>query len=90
MALMMDVELENGITVENSYMRISELTGNKESIKLTVKTYLSQEAYLGSKAPIETRLYVFTPSVDEGSENFIRQAYLYLKSLPEYASAKDC
>ncbi|NBU32883.1 MAG: hypothetical protein EBS36_06940 [Actinobacteria bacterium] len=29
-------------------------------------------------------------SVADGAENFIRQAYLHLKTLPEFAGAEDC
>jgi hypothetical protein len=34
--------------------------------------------------------YSFTPSIDENSTNFIKQAYLHLKTLEEFAVAEDC
>lgn len=34
--------------------------------------------------------YSFTPSVDEFSNNFIKQGYLHLKTLPEFVGATDC
>ena len=34
--------------------------------------------------------YSFTPSVDDASTNFIKQGYLYLKTLPEFSGAEDC
>ena len=36
-----------------------------------------------------TKSFEFTPSVAEGSENTIKQAYEYLKTLPEFADAVD-
>lgn len=37
---------------------------------------------------IDTKSYLFTPSLD--GDNFIKQGYFYLKTLPEYADAVDC
>lgn len=34
--------------------------------------------------------YSFTPSVEDGAPNFIKQAYLYLKTLSEFEGAEDC
>jgi hypothetical protein len=34
--------------------------------------------------------YKFTASVSDGAENFIKQAYAHLKTLPEFAGATDC
>ena len=36
------------------------------------------------------RSYLIPLSVLDGSPNFIRQAYLHLKTLPEFANATDC
>jgi hypothetical protein len=36
------------------------------------------------------RSYLIPLSVSDESANFIRQAYLHLKTLPEFASATDC
>ena len=37
-----------------------------------------------------TKNYDFQVSVADGASNFIKQGYLYLKSLPEFANAEDC
>ena len=34
--------------------------------------------------------YEINVSVQDGAENFIKQAYNYLKTLPEFSSAVDC
>ena len=62
--------------------KISSISGSKT--KLTVNV-----SHVGDVARFE-RLYSFQPSVAEGSENFIKQAYLYLKTLPEFSGAEDC
>lgn len=43
----------------------------------------------GSTGSKIARKYTFTPSVASGSENFIKQAYEHLKTLPEFAGAAD-
>jgi hypothetical protein len=37
---------------------------------------------------VKKESYQFTPNMN--SDNFIKQAYLHLKSLPEFADAVDC
>jgi hypothetical protein len=34
--------------------------------------------------------YFFSPSVSDGSGNFIKQAYTHLRTLPEFSGATDC
>jgi hypothetical protein len=62
--------------------KISSINGNKT--KLTFKV-----SHIGDVASFD-RSYSFEPSVSDGSENFIKQAYLYLKTLPEFSGAEDC
>lgn len=62
--------------------KITSVSGNKTSLNVSV-------SHVGDVARFE-RAYSFEPSVAEGSENFIKQAYLYLKTLPEFSGAEDC
>lgn len=62
--------------------KITSISGNKT--KLIVKV-----SHVGDVASFES-LYSFEPSVADGAENFIKQAYLYLKTLPEFVGAEDC
>jgi len=39
---------------------------------------------------VASAIRFFTPSVSDGSTNFIQQGYEYLKTLPEFADAVDC
>jgi hypothetical protein len=62
--------------------KVKSLSGNKEKLSFIV-------SHIGDDAQYE-RAYIFKPSTDEGSQNFIKQAYLYLKTLPEFSGAEDC
>ena len=66
------------------YIKIDRLSGSKDKIELIV-SYRDTDGSL-----IKKTAFLFTPSVADGAENFIRQGYQYLKSLPEFAGAVDC
>ncbi len=62
--------------------KVTSISGNKAYLDVTV-------SHVGDVARFE-RSYSFEPSVADGSPNFIKQAYLYLKTLPEFSGAEDC
>lgn len=62
--------------------KVTSISGNKSKLSINV-------SHIGDVAKYE-RTYVFEPSVADGSSNFVKQAYLYLKTLPEFAGAEDC
>lgn len=62
--------------------KITSISGSKTRLNINV-------SHIADVARFE-RTYSFEPSVDEGSVNFIKQAYLYLKTLPEFSGAEDC
>jgi len=62
--------------------KITSITGDKTQLKVTVLHSDDVSKY--------ERTYGFEPSVADGSANFIMQAYLHLKTLPEFAGAEDC
>jgi hypothetical protein len=62
--------------------KITSISGSKTRLKFNV-------SHIGDVATFE-RSYSFEPSVADGSHNFIKQAYLYLKTLPEFSGAEDC
>lgn len=68
----------------DSYVRIENLNGNKESIVITLHFYVlsDRSKFLYSKQ------YEFTPDM-ESDENFIKQGYHYLKTLTEFENAVD-
>lgn len=69
-------------TAFNAYCKIINLVGNKEAGFVTVES--TGENYK------TTNQYSITFSVEDGAPNFIKQAYVHLKTLPEWADATDC
>lgn len=65
------------------YYKITKLTGDKTNLDVELK---------GTKngQQIDGFSFSFIPTVEEGSSNFIAQAYEHVKTLPEFADAVDC
>lgn len=97
MALKKIVEIEG-----QSFVRSSLGTVETGAQKITFLAVCKITAIRGSKTELEfdvlhandinkfQRSYSFQPSVADESQNFIKQAYLYLKTLPEFSGAEDC
>lgn len=83
MAIRINVELNNGIKVEGAYLRVEYPTITKDSISFHLRKYINVEKPFFSEDILST-------SYDINGENPFKQAYLYLKSLEEYADAEDC
>jgi len=90
MALRMDLEHESGMVIEGAYYKVASISGGKDSLFVNCEIYLNKEAADSGKARLGHISQAFKPSVTEGAENFLRQAYIYLKALPEFAGAEDC
>jgi hypothetical protein len=73
------------VSLSGLYIRVDRIDGNKESLIATVGLYQNNGAKL-----ISNSTYKFKPSVATGSFDFIKQAYLHLKTLSEFADAVDC
>jgi hypothetical protein len=67
----------------DAYIKISSFTGNKEKIEIYLSIYKSKDDRF-----LENKTLSFTPSLE--GDNFIKQGYQYLKTLPEFAGAIDC
>jgi hypothetical protein len=63
-------------------VRVIEITGNKTEINARV-------SFTDGAVNFE-KSYDVPVSVEDGAPNFIRQAYLYLKTLPEFDNCEDC
>lgn len=70
-------------TTSPLYIKVESITGDKANVNaiVTFKDETINE-YLMRKE------YNFVPNMDSG--NFIAQAYVHLKTLPEFAGAIDC
>jgi len=65
----------------NPYIKVISVSGGKDLVQASV------ELVDGDTRIIQT--HEFTPSVSDGSENFIKQAYEHLKTLDLYAGSED-
>lgn len=75
----------NEIELSDCYIKIVSLEGDKHIIKFRVARYTDDT----QENLINIQEHSFVPSVSNNSENFIKQAYGYLKILPEYEGAVD-
>jgi hypothetical protein len=89
MAFQMDVQSDMGVSFPNTYCYIHKIGGSKELLYLQVNWYVDKEARINNLKPIESKGYNFVPEVGEESFNFIKQGYLYLKTLEEFSEAID-
>lgn len=71
------------ITTEPLYIKVFTVTGNKLNLTATV-SFTSQD----TGTVVTTKSYQFPLDLNGG--NPIKQAYEYLKTLPEFANATDC
>lgn len=73
------------VQIANAYYQVATLNGSKSMQQIFVSVFNNAQ----KDKQIEVLTYSFVPNL-ESSENFIAQAYNYLKTLPEFANAVDC
>jgi hypothetical protein len=69
-------------TAFQAYCKITQITGNKQKGEITVEMKADSYKVINK--------YVINFSTENDSANFIKQAYLELKKMPEWADATDC
>lgn len=74
------------LSFEEAYFQIIGIEGNKNTVNFTVTIYKDST----KEIPIQNKDYTFIPDVDQNSDNFIKQGYEHLKTLPEFENAIDC
>lgn len=89
MGLQFNLVLANGLTAPGAYGRVDSVMGSKESLDFSFNVYSSRKAFIDKLPQVEQRMYTFTPSVEDDAVNFIKQAYRYIKRLPDYVDAID-
>lgn len=85
MAIQKTVTAPQGFIATNAYHRV-------EAIRITGKTEMQFNVYShvnGQTLPFFAE-YLFDCAYDMNGANPIAQAYIYLKTLPEFAGATDC
>lgn len=89
MALKMEIEKTSfGFSLPEAYVRISEITGNKTALFVTVMVHASAEAREKKFPPIE----VWREKVDTAkiAGPLLPALYSHLKTLPKYEYSEDC
>jgi hypothetical protein len=69
-------------TLSNCYCKVNSIDGGKDSMGITVAILASDQSQM-----LKKKRYTFSPDLD--GDNFIRQAYLHLKTLDDFANAED-
>lgn len=78
-------QINKDLLIKDAYIKILAVQGDKNNLGITIGVYqTSDKVHL-----IKTEHYKFIPDLSVQSNNFIKQGYEYLKSLPEYANAID-
>lgn len=85
MAFKRSINLQNGISTDEGYIKIDTIEGGKNLMYINVCYYLNTESMLC----ISSGNFIFKPDLNS-PDNFIKQAYCYLKTLDEFKDAIDC
>ena len=88
MALSKNINLDNGIILNNAYIKIDGIGGNKDNCSICVGIAVNKDL-ANTNNYVNRKYYNFIPSVDNAASNFIKQGYEYLKALDEYKDAAD-
>ena len=87
MALQQKKVYKNNFGIDTSlttYIVVENMCGNKKELSFSVYYYTDENKSI----LVDSKAFFFVPTLE--GDNFIKQAYSYLKSLPEYADAIDC
>lgn len=88
MALMMNVSYK-GIPIDNAYIKVAHIDGNKNKMYFNVEYYSNQAATVDhDNCLFISTMYFIVPDLNS-SDNFIKQMYDHLKSLDTYKDAID-
>ena len=89
MALKADINTQDNFgrpaTLGNCYVKIISVSADKSKAEMLVGIWNESQ-----DIRYDLKRYDFTPSVADGSGNFIKQGYEHLKSLDEFSNAEDC
>jgi len=77
------------VSVPAAYIRVDAVQCKKDFAQCAVHHYQSVDAFNADRPPFKTEFRSFVPSVSDGSENFIKQAYAHLKTLDDFSGAED-
>ena len=90
MAIQLTIQTPHGLTITDSYVKIQTVGGGKDRAVIELFYYVNQAASKDGLEPLVRTYHDFIPSVAIDADNFIKQGYDHVKTLPEFASAIDC
>lgn len=86
-----------GIQIQGAYFNINAVGGTKNNAVIELNCFANEDIYNQDKAnnTTENKLFIdtslsFIPSVDDNSENWIKQAYQCTQVLEKYPNKIDC
>lgn len=88
MALTIKYKSRFGIDVDTAYMRVDNLDGSKEEMRVTFGLYASAKAAQDGADAFDHYKHKFLPLL--AGDNFIAQAYSSIKAVPDFENAQDC
>lgn len=90
MALQKTLLLDNGLTIQDAYLKINEITGNKTELKIALDVFVSKETSDANKPFVVRKHYQYAGlDLSENAQRWDKQAYKHLKTLNEYEDAID-
>ena len=69
------------VQADDVYYKVEQVSGDKQRVEFTMRRYKDG-------AHVDSFSQEFKPNMDGG--NYIQQAYLHVKTLPEFSGATDC
>jgi|SaaInlStandDraft_3_1057020.scaffolds.fasta_scaffold100827_2 hypothetical protein len=72
---------DGALSVKDCYIKVMSISGDKQNMTYHV-------AFINLDTTVDSVNHSFTPDMLSG-DNFIKQAYLHLKTLPEFVGATD-
>jgi len=88
MALSKKFSTSFGIELDQAYMRVGSVSGNKNHVDVALHTFANKVAAENNGSVIAVFRSSFKPT--ENGKTWDAQAYDHLKTLPEFADATDC
>jgi hypothetical protein len=88
MALQLDIQTVHGLTAARAYHNIKTYMGTGLEIVVTLRSYVSEEAYRQGAQPVKVQDFQFVYKLN--GPNVFVQGYDYLKTLGEFELAIDC
>lgn len=69
------------LVAPDAYWRVDQIYGDKAEICAVINAYIEE-------VKVDVKRFVFKPSL--AGDNFIKQAYDFIKKQPDFVGAEDC